>query len=98
VTTTTAPVIGEYNPDDLDFGDQVACHGHPDPDIWHADETSKDPWHREAKVEAKRICMTQCGVRAECLQYALVTRQRTGIWGGLGPRERTRELRRRGTL
>ena len=42
---------------------------------------------------AKRICQ-QCPVQADCLQYAIVTRQQFGVWGGLSERER-RRLRER---
>nr|WP_055122142.1 WhiB family transcriptional regulator [Corynebacterium oculi] len=42
--------------------------------------------------EAKRICRA-CGVRDECLEYALENDERFGIWGGLSDRER-RRLRR----
>ena len=44
--------------------------------------------------DAKRVCRA-CDVRAECLEYALATDQRFGIWGGLSERER-RRLRRGG--
>ncbi|MBT1018598.1 WhiB family transcriptional regulator [Canibacter sp. lx-72] len=37
--------------------------------------------------EAKKICQ-QCEVRAECLEYALQSDERFGIWGGLSERER----------
>lgn len=37
--------------------------------------------------EAKRICQA-CGVRDECLEYALAHDERFGIWGGLSERER----------
>lgn len=39
--------------------------------------------------EAKRICQA-CGVRDECLEYALAHDERFGIWGGLSERERRR--------
>lgn len=39
--------------------------------------------------EAKRIC-ARCDVREECLEYALATDERFGIWGGLSERERRR--------
>ena len=42
--------------------------------------------------EAKRICQ-QCGVREECLDYALENDERFGIWGGLSERERRRQKR-----
>lgn len=40
----------------------------------------------------KRVCRG-CPVRAECLEYALGTGQRHGVWGGLSEHER-RVLRR----
>jgi WhiB family transcriptional regulator, redox-sensing transcriptional regulator len=43
--------------------------------------------------EAKRIC-SRCEVRADCLEYALGSDERFGIWGGLSERER-RKLKRR---
>lgn len=39
--------------------------------------------------DAKRVCQA-CEVRAECLEYALETDQRFGIWGGMSERERRR--------
>lgn len=42
--------------------------------------------------EAKRICV-ECGVREQCLDYALENDERFGIWGGLSERER-RKLKR----
>lgn len=45
--------------------------------------------------EAKRICRA-CGVRDECLEYALEHDERFGIWGGLSERERRRLKKRLG--
>ena len=42
---------------------------------------------------AKRVCR-DCGVRQECLDYALDTNQDSGIWGGLTEEER-RVIRRK---
>ena len=48
--------------------------------------------------EAKRVCAS-CAVRAECLEYALTSDERFGIWGGLSERERRRlRLQRRTAL
>ena len=33
--------------------------------------------------EAKKVCLS-CDVRVECLEYALGSDERFGIWGGLG--------------
>ena len=43
--------------------------------------------------DAKAIC-SRCEVRTECLEYALKTDTRFGVWGGLSERER-RQLKRR---
>lgn len=50
------------------------------------------PLRGEAGVEAKRIC-ARCPVKAECLQFALETDERWGVWGGTSAFER-RWLRR----
>ena len=48
----------------------------------------------EADVaDAVKICRG-CPVREECLDWALETRVRYGIWGGTTERERRRMLRR----
>ncbi len=41
---------------------------------------------------AKRVC-GQCVVRTQCLEYALDSGERHGIWGGLSEDERTRMRR-----
>ena len=58
-------------------------------------EVDPDRWFPEkggSSKEAKAICR-ECPVRAECLEYALETQQRFGIWGGRSERERRRLLR-----
>ena len=42
--------------------------------------------------QVKAIC-ARCPVQIHCLDYALVTNQEDGVWGGLAPSER-RRLRR----
>lgn len=56
-----------------------------DPELWFPNpgSTSRD---------AKRVCIS-CPVRAQCLEYALRTDQRFGVWGGMSERDR-RRLRR----
>lgn len=51
-----------------------------------------DQLHRD--VIPKAICRA-CPVRAECLDWALATREPFGIWGGLNEEER-RRIRVRG--
>ena len=43
---------------------------------------------------AKRLCVS-CGVRSECLEYALRNRIDHGVWGGTSERERRRILKSR---
>lgn len=38
-------------------------------------------------VEAQVLC-SGCGVRVECLEYALTNNQHWGVWGGLTERQR----------
>lgn len=45
-------------------------------------------------VKAKEIC-SACPVRKPCLEFALSTREKHGVWGGLTERERRRVLRQR---
>jgi WhiB family transcriptional regulator, redox-sensing transcriptional regulator len=63
------------------------CRG-VDPEIFHPvnDDAGAD--------EAKAIC-SACAVREPCLEYALATREKDGVWGGLTARERRRVLRQR---
>ena len=50
------------------------------------------PEKGESTLEAKAIC-SGCEVKKECLQFALETREKFGIWGGKSEQER-RKLRR----
>ncbi len=43
-------------------------------------------------ANAKAVC-SECDVKMECLEYALMTNQDAGIWGGLTEDER-RKIRR----
>jgi WhiB family redox-sensing transcriptional regulator len=65
---------------------RAACRG-VDPDIFY-------PVSEEDADEAKGICFA-CPVRQACLEYALVNRERDGVWGGATERERRRMIRQR---
>ena len=45
-------------------------------------------------AEAKAVCAV-CPVRENCLEHALMNREREGIWGGATERERRRIARQR---
>jgi len=44
-------------------------------------------------TQAQRIC-AGCGVRQQCLEFAMQTGETYGIWGGTTPEERIRVRRR----
>jgi WhiB family redox-sensing transcriptional regulator len=72
-----------------------------DPNDWRDDAACRDldtaiffPETDEAAAAAQAICAT-CPVREACLEFALVTRQDDGVWGGMTENERRRLRRRR---
>jgi WhiB family transcriptional regulator, redox-sensing transcriptional regulator len=65
---------------------RAACRG-VDPDIFY-------PVTDEDAEDAKAIC-AQCPVQQACLEWALSSREREGVWGGATERERRRIIRRR---
>ncbi|HET6811002.1 MAG TPA: WhiB family transcriptional regulator [Acidimicrobiales bacterium] len=70
----------------LSWRNRAACRG-VDPDIFF-------PVSDEEAVQAKIIC-GECPVREACLEWALATRERDGVWGGATERERRRMIRQR---
>ena len=73
-------------PMNLAWRQRAACRG-VDPDIFY-------PVSDEEAEAAKAIC-EQCTVREMCLEYALMNRERDGVWGGATERERRRIIRQR---
>jgi WhiB family redox-sensing transcriptional regulator len=69
-----------------DWADQARCRGE-DTNIFYPVTDS------EVRA-AKEICEI-CVVRKECLEFALATRQKDGVWGGQSERDRRRILRKR---
>lgn len=72
-----------------------------DPDDWRLNASCRDldtaiffPESEESAATAKAIC-AGCAVREACLEFALITRQDDGVWGGLDENERRRVRRRR---
>jgi WhiB family transcriptional regulator, redox-sensing transcriptional regulator len=68
---------------------QARCRNE-DPELFFPVGTS-GPAANQTEV-AKAICQT-CEVREECLEWAMITGQDAGVWGGLSEEER-RALRR----
>jgi WhiB family redox-sensing transcriptional regulator len=63
------------------------CRG-VDPVVFFPDDDD------DLAFEAKEICAT-CPVREACLESAIATREKQGVWGGYTARERRRLVRQR---
>jgi WhiB family redox-sensing transcriptional regulator len=64
----------------------AACRG-LDPEIFY-------PATDEEAVVAKAVCAV-CSIRHACLEHALGSRERDGVWGGATEKERRRIIRQR---
>lgn len=69
------------DPRDAVWRDFAAC-AEADPEAWFPEKGG-------SVTQAKAICR-RCPVQAQCLEYALATDQRFGIWGAKSERERRR--------
>ena len=83
----TSPLYSDELPT---WRDDAACLG-ADPDLFFP---PPGPYGAE---EAKAICQG-CPVRAECLDYAVTTAQKYGIWGGTNEQERRQIRKQRGLI
>lgn len=72
-----------------DWRSRAACSGYPNT-LFFPPSDGADP---QVVEKAKAICSV-CPVIEDCLQYALETNQRSGIWGGTTEKER-KSLRRK---
>ena len=72
--------------DDLAWHDRANCKG-ANADLFF-------PERGASTRTAKGICR-ECQVRRECLEFALRSGEKFGIWGGLSERERRRVRRER---
>jgi len=70
----------------LSWRQSAACRG-VDPEIFY-------PASEEEAVVAKAVCAS-CAVREACLEFALASRERDGVWGGATEKDRRRMLRQR---
>ena len=79
----------KHDPEDMWWVERAGCIGH-DPELFFP--VGATPLAIEQVERATAIC-SACPVRAECLEWSLVTCQDAGVWGGLDEEAR-RELRR----
>ena len=72
--------------DDANWRDNAACR-HADPDLFFPVGTTGDAID---DTEAAISLCRRCPVREQCLEFAMVTNQRDGIWGGTSEEDRRR--------
>ena len=67
---------------------KAACQGLDSSIFYPADESDEE-------AEAAKAVCSVCPVQAECLEQALGSKEREGVWGGATERERRRIVRQR---
>ena len=72
--------------DDLAWHDRANCKG-ANADLFFPE--------RGASTRAAKAICRECQVRGDCLEFALRSGEKFGIWGGLSERERRRVRRER---
>ena len=72
--------------DVANWRDAAACR-HADPDLFFPVGTTGDAV--EDTTAAIALCR-RCPVREECLEFAMVTNQRDGVWGATSEEDRRR--------
>jgi WhiB family redox-sensing transcriptional regulator len=77
-----------------EWRERAACLDAPGVLFFGFDESESPAERRAREDEAKRVC-SGCGVRRECLDYALGAKEQYGIWGGLTEIERRSQLHAR---
>jgi WhiB family redox-sensing transcriptional regulator len=72
---------------------RAACRG-KDPEQFFGPDGETPAQQAVREAQAIVIC-AQCPVRATCLQWAMDTNTKQGVWGGTGEAERARTRRQR---
>jgi WhiB family redox-sensing transcriptional regulator len=85
VFTQLLEILGNQ---ELAWQDLANCRG-ADPDLFF-------PERGASTRTAKSIC-GDCAVQGDCLEFAIVSSEKFGIWGGLSERER-RKIRRKRSI
>lgn len=87
MTTTTPPTRRDTTraaPLNDDWRTRAVCRDE-DPELFFPIARTAG-WNQQTR-DAKRVC-ARCPVSVECLQWAVETGQRSGVWGGLSEKER----------
>jgi WhiB family transcriptional regulator, redox-sensing transcriptional regulator len=77
----------------MDWQDDALCREH-DNVVFFGEEGESELEKQAREAHAKSICQ-RCPVAEPCLEFAMETNQKYGIWGGLTDKERASLKRRR---
>jgi len=77
----------------LDWQDAAACREHSNI-LFFGEEGESELEKQAREARAKTVC-ARCPVSDPCLEFAMETNQKYGIWGGLTDKERASLKRRR---
>ena len=80
-------------PDQLDWQEVASCRQY-DNVLFFGEEGEPEVDKQNREAHAKSICKA-CPVLEPCLEFAMETNQKYGIWGGLTDKERASLKRRR---
>ena len=78
----------------LDWQEDAACREYDNILFFGAEEGESELERQTRESHAKAICQN-CPVKAPCLEFAMETNQKYGIWGGYTDKERSSLKRRR---
>ena len=80
--------------DMLEWQEQAACRSYDNLLFFGPDQGESELEKQGREARAKAICQ-RCPVAQPCLEFAMETNQKYGIWGGLTDKERASLKRRR---
>lgn len=80
---------------EAEWREHAACLPYP-AILFFGQDDNETPAERRAREDQAKIVCETCGVRMECLEYALETKEQYGIWGGLTEIERKAYQRAQG--
>ena len=85
--------FADVSSEQLDWQDLAACREY-DNVLFFGEEGESELEKQAREARAKTVCQ-RCPVQEPCLEFAMDTNQKYGIWGGLTDKERASLKRRR---
>ncbi|MDQ4144462.1 MAG: WhiB family transcriptional regulator [Actinomycetota bacterium] len=78
----------------MDWQELAACRDYDNSLFFGPEQGESELERQQREAEAKSVCQ-ECQVIESCLEFAMETNQKYGIWGGLNEKERASLKRRR---